>query len=204
MDQFFNSRSPGVNVNHRYTREKPGAVFAVNCYLSQRFAEFNAPITRIENTKNNNLARRDRGKQFADGLRGELDVRGLARLLSDHVNRERDPRENPILAAWGYSICNHGTRRQDTYPHEDLPWGTVSAEILQPSRKMFWYAYGWPCGGKPEFGDQIFQEKSWGKFVGFGFADGEPREPTTALTTVDGEITPAGLRWRADGQGATR
>ena len=77
----------------------------------------------------------------------------------------------------------------------------MSAEILQPSKKTFWYAYGWPCGGQPEHGDQIFQEKSWGKFVGFGFVDGDPGERITALSTVEGEITPAGSRWRTDQQG---
>lgn len=194
----------GINVNHRYSREKPGAVFAVNCYLSQRLTGYNAPQTRIENTKNNNRARRERGTQLANQLRGELDVHTLARILSDHANRERDPLENPILNAWGYSICNHGTRSKDTYPHEDLPWGTVSAEILQPSGQVFWYAYGWPCGEQPQYGDQILQEKSWGKFVPFGFTQSDRAgRQTTALTTTDGEITPGGLQWRTDQQGVT-
>ena len=185
----------GVNVNHHYTRNNPGMVFAVNCYLSQKLINYNAPHTVIENTRNNNLARRERGKQMALELRGNLDVTGLARILSDHSNRERDPMDNPILEAWGYSICNHGTRHQETYPHENLPWGTVSAEIMQPSQKLFWFAYGWPCGQQPEFGDQIHQEKSWGKFVPFGFdsADGG-KGKITLLATVDGELTPAGLR----------
>lgn len=65
----------------------------------------------------------------------------------------------------GYSICNHGTRHQETYPHEDLPWGTVSAEIMQPAQRLFWYAYGWPCGERPKYGDQIYQDRSWGSFL---------------------------------------
>lgn len=184
----------GVNVNHHYTRKNPGMVFAVNCYLSQKLIDRNAPQTVIENTRNNNLARRERGKQMAQELRGKLDVTGLARILSDHSNRERDPMDNPILEAWGYSICNHGTRHQDTYPHENLPWGTVSAEIMQPSKKLFWFAYGWPCGQQPEFGDQIHQEKSWGKFIPFGFNLPEGgNNKNTVLATVDGDLTPAGL-----------
>ncbi|MFC1835906.1 carcinine hydrolase/isopenicillin-N N-acyltransferase family protein [Thermodesulfobacteriota bacterium] len=183
----------GVSVNHHYSRQNPGMVFAVNCYLSQKLVNNNAPNSVIENTKNNNPARRDRGKQLAQEFRGNLNVESLARILSDHGNRERDPMANPLLEAWGYSICNHGTRRQETYPPEDLPWGTVSAEIMQPSERLLWYAYGWPCGEQPEYGDQIYQEKSWGKFIPFGFvAGGVETAEITALATVDGEITPAG------------
>ncbi len=185
----------GVNVNHHYSQQNPGMVFAVNCYLSEKLVSYNAPNSIIENTQNNNLARRERGKQLARELQGKLDVASLARILSDHANRERDPMDNPLLPAWGYSICNHGTRHRDTYPHEDLPWGTVSAEIMQPSQRLFWYAYGWPCGQRPEYGDQIYQDRSWGKFVPFGFgaSDGEDEE-ITMLATFEGEITPAGLQ----------
>lgn len=190
----------GVNVNHHYSREKPGMVFAVNCYLSQGLVNYNAPNSVIENLRNNNLARRERGQQVAGELQGKLDVPMLARILSDHENRERDPMDNPLLEAWGYSICNHGTRRQNSYPHENLPWGTVSAEIMQPSEKLFWYAYGWPCGQHPEYGDQIYQEKSWGRFIPFGFTVNNGDEPeVTVLATVDGVITPAGSRSSAMG-----
>lgn len=188
----------GVNVNHHYSRQNPGAVFAVNCYLSSRLVEYNQPNSVIEDTQNNNLARRERGKELAEAWHGTLDVAALARILSDHANGDRDPMDNPLLEAWGYSICNHGTRSQDTYPHEELPWGTVSAEIMQPSDNVLWYAYGWPCGGKPEYGDQIYQERSWGKFVPFGFdASGDTDEETTLLATREGEILPAGLRSQA-------
>ena len=182
----------GVNVNHHYSRQNPGMVFAVNCYLSKKLVNFNAPDSVIENTLNNNMARRERGKQLARELQGRLDVASLARILSDHANRERDPEDNPLLPAWGYSICNHGTRHQETYPHEDLPWGTVSAEIMQPSQRLFWYAYGWPCGEQPEYGDQIYQDRSWGRFVPFSFGTAEDGE-ITVIATLDGEITPAGL-----------
>lgn len=184
----------GVAVNHHYSSRNPGAVFAVNCYLSKTLVNYNAPHTLINDTQNNNKARRDRGKQLASEFKGELDVGTMARLLSDHKNRDRDPMTNPILEAWGYSICNHGTRKSETYPHEDLPWGTVSAEIMQPSQKLFWYAHGWPCGQKPEYGDQIFQENSWGKFVAFGFRNGNFKEEITSLTTPEGKITVEGLK----------
>jgi Acyl-coenzyme A:6-aminopenicillanic acid acyl-transferase len=184
--------SYGTSVYHHYTKENPGAVFAVNCYLSQSLVNYNAPHTHITDTDNNNLARRERGQELAGQMKGELDVEALIRILSDHKNSERDPMKNPILEAWGYSICNHGTRKSNEYPHEDLPWGTVSAEILQPSKKQLWYAYGWPCGQKPEYGDQIFQEHSWGQFIPFGFTGKNPNEEVTLLTTPDGKITPEG------------
>jgi len=183
----------GINVNHHFSRQNPGMVFAVNCYLSQKLVNFNTPDSVIGNTRNNNMARRERGKQLARELQGRLDVPAFARILSDHANRERDPMDNPLLPAWGYSICNHGTRHQETYPHEDLPWGTVSAEIMQPSQRLFWYAYGWPCGEQSEYGDQIYQGRSWGRFVPFGFCADEDEE-MTVFATLDGEITSAGLK----------
>jgi len=176
----------GVALNDHYSSAKPGVVLAVNCYLSQTLVHYNAPHTVITNEANNNQARRNRGKELAESFEGELDVPHLMELLSDHANRDRDPMKNPILPAWGYSICNHGTRRKETYPHEDLPWGTVSAEILQPAKRLFWYAYGWPCGQAPEYGDQILQENSWGRFVAFGFK--EAKQGVTPLTTPTGEV----------------
>ncbi len=183
----------GVALNYHYSKKEPGVVFAVNCYLSQALVNYNAPHTLITNKDNNNMARRERGKKLAETFKGELDVEHLMELLKDHANRERDPLKNPILSAWGYSICNHGTRRKETYPHEDLPWGTVSAEILQPSKKLFWYAYGWPCGQAPEYGDQILQENSWGKFIAFGFKEGGRSKEGTLLTTPSGALTPEGV-----------
>ena len=89
-------------------------VFAVNCYLSQPLVRYNTPDAVIENRQNNNAARRERGKELAKQHEGEIDVRAVARILSDHSNRRRDPRDNPLLPGWGYSICNHGTRGKDT------------------------------------------------------------------------------------------
>jgi hypothetical protein len=190
----------GINVNEHYSQQNPGMVFAVNCYLSQKLVSHNIPKSVIGNRENNNQTRRERGKHMARELKGTVDVAALARILSDHAHRDRDPLDNPLLEAWGYSICNHGTRHQDTYPHESLPWGTVSAEIMQPSQKLFWYAYGWPCGQKPEYGDQIYQEKSWGKFRPFGFLRSSSKEEITVLVTTEGEITAAGSQSQSDQQ----
>ena len=184
----------GVAVHRHFSRETPGMVFAVNCYQSTQLCGRNQPAAQLDHRANNNGARRERGMALAGD--GPLDVAAIARVLSDHANRERDPTANPIVGVWGYSICNHGTRGEDTPPEGDLPWGTVSAEILQPSGPALWYAYGWPCGEAPEHGDQRFQERSWGKFVPFGIADA-PGESVYA--TAEGDVTPAGEGARRDG-----
>ena len=188
----------GVEVHRHYTRRDPGIVLAVNCYLSDRLGEHGDPKAPLTNRSNNNSARHRRGRELTREPQGHLDAKGLASILSDHMNRERDPRDNPLLDGWGYSICNHGTRRTDSYPHEDLPWGTVSSEILHPAAGVLWYAYGWPCGQEPEFGDQLFQEKSWGRFVPFRLNQEEDEsEAVTVLVTAEGEITTAGEQHQA-------
>ncbi|MGE0529040.1 MAG: hypothetical protein AB7P49_18425, partial [Bdellovibrionales bacterium] len=191
----------GVNVYRHFSRQKPGMVFAVNCYLSSQQLANNASNAGLDNKENNNLPRRERGQLLASKSEGHLDVSALAHILSDHGNRERNPMENPLLEGWGYSICNHGTRGQDTYPPESLPWGTVSAEILQPKARTLWYAYGWPCGQKPEFGDQIYQDKSWGKFIPFAILPkGCEMEGTKKLVSAEGEITEEGLRCKGESE----
>lgn len=187
--------SYGVVVNERYSSKNPGVALAVNCYLSQSLIQYNAPHTLVTDKENNNITRYNQGKSLANSFLGEIDVAALKTLLSDHVNGDRNPMDNPMLEAWGYSICNHGTRKKESFLKENLPWGTVSAEILQPARKKLWYAYGWPCGQKPEYGDQIFQENSWGKFAPFGFSGENTTEESGRLTTPTGEITPLGQRY---------
>lgn len=184
----------GVNVNQHFSRDNPGCVFSVNCYVSDALEKYNAPHTALSDGTNNNLKRLKRGQELVGKLAVKIDVHVLAAILSDHANRELDPMSNPILEGWGFSICNHGTRSKDDYPHEDLPWGTVSSEIMQPSTGLFWYAYGWPCGGRPEYGDQIYQENSWGKYLPFSLNDSETKHSAVPLTTVEGVITAAGAR----------
>ena len=188
----------GIEVLHRYSRSDPGIVISINCYQSQVLKKYNKPDSRLTNLENNNGARLERGKQLAEQYKGKFDVAILVEVLSDHNNRERDPLENPILPAWGYSICNHGTRSRADYPIEDLPWGTVSAEISEPSTSRFWYAYGWTCGEQPEYGDQIFQHKSWGRFLPFALPENlafDEGEQVELLSTVEGDVTAAGARY---------
>lgn len=188
----------GISVLHRFSSKEPGCVMAVNCYQTPEFIRYNDPVTQLENTNNNNAARYNRGKMLADFHKGKFDLGMLIEVLSDHSNRNRNPIENPVLPGWGYSICNHGTRRKADYPSEDLPWGTVSSEIIQPSARTFWYTYGWPCGSKPEYGDQIFQERSWGRYLPFDVRlVSKNSEEVQRLTTNDGLLTSDGVKYLA-------
>lgn len=178
----------GVEVINHYSKERSGAVFAVNCYQSKKSISFNDPKAAADNPINNNGGRLKRGQELCEKWKGKIDIDKIAQILSDHANRERDPQTNPLLEAWGFSICNHGTRRQSDTSAQSLPWGTVSAEILQPSTKTLHYCYGWPCGEKPKFGDQLYQENSWGAFRPF---------------TIGDDVPPAHMKIMTDTQGAT-
>ena len=174
----------GVEVVQQYSKEKPGALFAVNCYQSSSKRPYNHPLAAADNSINNNGTRLQRGKELCEKWKGEIDVGVLAKILSDHANRERDPMTNPLLEAWGFSICNHGTRKSHDATTQPLPWGTVSAEILEPSTKTLFYCYGWPCGEKPECGDQLYQEQSWGAF--HPFTIDQEASQQKVLTTPEG------------------
>lgn len=188
--------SYGISVFAQHSQENPGAVLAVNCYRTPRFISKNSEVTRMENKQNNNLTRYTRGLQALESLKGQFTVEKVIELLSDHVNREIDPLQNPVLPGWGYSICNHGTRGKDDYPEEDLPWGTVSAEIMHPAENRFWYTYGWSCGGPKEYGDQLFQENTWRRFLPFSILASSPSAPGTfRLTTNDGYLTANGIHY---------
>jgi Acyl-coenzyme A:6-aminopenicillanic acid acyl-transferase len=178
----------GVEVLHEYNKERPGAIFAVNCYQSKRKIKYNDPAAGVENSINNNGARLQRGYELCERWKGKLDIDKIAQILSDHANRERDPITNPLLEAWGFSICNHGTRQNNDRNNQQFPWGTVSAEILQPLSNILFYCYGWPCGEKPEFKDQLYQENSWGVFHPFTIAKDVLPNQKKILTTVKGKL----------------
>jgi hypothetical protein len=106
-------------------------------------------------------------------------------MLSDHAHRERFAGENPWIPGHGYSICNHGSLHKKTLDAKTPAWGSVSAEIIDPVAGIFWYAYGWPCGERPAYDDQLLQERSWGRFLGFPIA----HLPAGDYTTLTGELT---------------
>jgi hypothetical protein len=111
-------------------------------------------------------------------------------VLCDHGHRERLAAENTLVPGHGFSVCNHGSLRRTVFDPTAPPWGSVSAEIIDPVDGIFWYTYGWPCGEAPEYGDQMLQERSWGNFVGFPL-DGLPAGEYTTLT---GDLTPLAMR----------
>lgn len=71
----------------------------------------------------------------------------IKKVLTSHVFRQEEE------DSWGHSSCNHGRL-----------FGTVSSEIINPIEKVFSYNFGWPCGEKKTYPEQLFQEKSWGFF----------------------------------------
>jgi hypothetical protein len=80
--------------------------------------------------------------------------------------------------------------RKPAFDPKEPAWGSVSAEIIDPVGGIFWYAFGWPCGEAPEYGDQYLQHRSWGQFVSFPLKDlGEGD-----YTTLAGEFTPLACR----------
>ena len=190
----------GVAVLQRFSREKPGMVVAVNCHQCAELVGFNLPEAQLSYKGNNNGHRWQRGWQLAAKYRGSIDVDVMAVILSDHAHIEEDCSANPVIPWWGHSICNHGTCSNEKYDSGSPCWGTVSAEILQPSSRLLHYAYGWPCGHKPSFADQLYQEASWGCFRAFSV----PKQPerqgpqehvqqrVVPCTTVEGSITEAG------------
>jgi len=192
----------GVVVHRRCSKEEPGVVVAVNCYQSGQLRCFNREDAQLEHEANNNGVRLRRGRELGDGWRGRLSVRGLAEILSDHRSDDRDCASNPLIPFWGHSICNHGTCGRPCYDPRSPPWGTVSAEIMQPESRAFHYCYGWPCGASPMRGDQLLQDGSWGRFEPFVFprymvsageAGGDKKEAgVVQYTSVDGSLTPDG------------
>jgi len=184
----------GCVLHRQYSKDKPGIVMAVNCFQCN-LSEFNTAEAGLSHQGSNNGARLERGWELAELHKGHIDVDVLASILSDHQNRIRDCSQNALIQWWGYSICNHGTCSRIDYDAAQPPWGTVSAEILQPSLRTLHYCYGWPCGEKVEFRDQLFQSRSWGCFVGFSLTrvlDQELEAPAFSCTTIDGSVTEMG------------
>ena len=186
----------GVAVLQRYSRDSPGIVVAVNCHQCPELVDFNLPEAKLSHQSNNNGRRLQRGWQLAARYRGSIDVDVMAAILSDHANIKEDCSTNPVIPWWGHSICNHGTCSAEKYDSSSPCWGTVSAEIMQPSSRLLHYAYGWPCGHQPAFQDQLYQEGSWGCFRAFQVprprAGRDSKEEVVQCTTVEGTITNMG------------
>ena len=178
-----------INVTERLSAHPGGAVVNVNCWVGMQ-AEEGDPLVALDNPKVPNQSRYQRAKELLGGHDGRIDLSTMARLLSDHAHKERFAGENPWIPGHGYSICNHGSLHGTAFDPAKPAWGTVSAEIIDPSGGVFWYTYGWPCGEAPEHGDQLLQERAWGTFLGFPIA----ALPTGDYTTLTGELSPLAIR----------
>jgi acyl-CoA:6-aminopenicillanic acid acyl transferase len=178
-----------VNVAERLSAHPGGTAVNVNCWVGMQ-AEHGDPLCALDNPRVPNQSRYQRAKELLRAQGGPIDLAVMARLLSDHANRERFAGENPWIPGHGYSICNHGSLHGATLDPAKPAWGTVSAEIIDPTGGVFWYTYGWPCGEAPAHGDQLLQERAWGIFLGFPIAD----LPAGEYTTLTGELTPLAVR----------
>lgn len=71
----------------------------------------------------------------------------IIKVLTSHNSRLKEE------SLWGHSPCNHG-----------LGFGTVSSEIIDPLNGIFYFNFGWPCGEQQCNSEQLYQDKSWGKY----------------------------------------
>ncbi|TRZ51705.1 hypothetical protein D4S03_04645 [bacterium] len=172
-------------VRERYSLQEGGTASNVNCWITMQEEEGD-PLVSLNNPAVPNQARYYRAKELLASLDGRIDLTAMRQVLTDHVNRERFAGENPWIPGHGYSICNHGSLRTTHFEREKAGCGSVSAEILDPTAGVFWYAYGWPCGEPPQYGDELLQERSWGTFIGFPLSE----LPEGEYTTLSGELTP--------------
>lgn len=125
--------------------------------------------------------RHDRVDRLLTEAVGGIDVAALIGICRDHAGAD-----SPEI---GYSICAHG------HPSQGAIWfGTVGSEVIDPTARVLWYCYGWPCGRAPDHPErQPFQEFSWGAYLPFALADLEPGE----YVTTAGRPTPLALRYLA-------
>ena len=126
------------------------------------------------------MVRLRRIEELGTARLGQIDIAYLAECYADHAT----------LAETGWAICGHGHEG----PQQGVRLGTVSAEIMAPAERTMHYCYGWPCGGAVDYpGEQLYQDRSWGRFEAFCVDDLEPGE----YVTVDGRRTPLANRCRA-------
>ncbi|MCH8110197.1 MAG: hypothetical protein IIB15_08710 [Chloroflexi bacterium] len=163
------------------TRTSDGWIGRSNHWVSPRMTQ----IAQAPNTGDSTMVRFDRISALMDEGAGRVDPAFLASCFSDHATLEET----------GWSICAHGHKK---YPGSNGRGGTVSSEIIQPSKGVMHYCYGWPCGGSVDYPDeQVYQDRSWGQYLSFRLEDLEPGE----YVTVDGRLTPLAVRYLAQGNG---
>ena len=178
-----------MEITDRLTLQNGGAVTNVNCWTAIHATEGD-PACSLDVPTAPNGSRHERAQTRLREVDRRVNLEAMKAILRDHGHKERFAAENTMLRGHGFSICNHGSLRKSSFDVNDPAWGSVSAEIIDPIAGVFWYAYGWPCGEDPEYGDQLLQECSWGTFLGFPVA----ALPEGAYTTLTGELTSLAVR----------
>ncbi len=178
-----------VTVSRRLGRDPGGTGVNVNCWMAMQ-DEDGDPKAGLGVATAPNLTRYSRATERLGLVDGRIGLGEMKDVLCDHGHKERFAGENTLVPGHGFSICNHGSMDGRVFDPAAPAWGSVSAEIIDPVNSIFWYAYGWPCGEAPQFGDQMLQERSWGTFVGFRLKD----LPAGQYTTLTGELTPLAIR----------
>ena len=154
-----------------------GWIGRTNHWISQHMIN----ISRKPHVSDSTIVRFERIFNLMSERNGKIDITFLESCFSDHST----------LTDTGWSICAHGHTKN---PNRDGRGGTVSSEIILPSKGVMNYCYGWPCGGIVDYpDDQVYQDKSWGKYLSFELEKMEPGE----YVTVDGRLTPLAISYFA-------
>ncbi|MBI4640521.1 MAG: hypothetical protein HY731_07495 [Candidatus Tectomicrobia bacterium] len=161
---------------HVETLTDDGVIGRSNHWISETMAEIGNAFDENASTK----IRWRRAEQLLHEGQSKIDVHSLRKVLSDHEGRE----------TFGHSICQHGVEGNG----ELRGGGSVSSEIIEPTRLLFWYAYGWPCGETPHSPErQLYQDRSWGVYLPFSLSDLEDGE----YVTIDGRLTPLAIKMQS-------
>ena len=159
------------------TRISDGWIGRTNHWISEKMAKISHAPKETDSTQ----VRYARILALMNERDCKVDLDFLASCFSDHAT----------LNKTGWSICAHGHTRN---PNHDGRGGTVSSEIIIPSKGVMNYCYGWPCGGTVDYPqDQVYQDRSWGKYLSFEFEKMDPGE----YVTVDGRLTPLAISYFA-------
>ena len=159
------------------TRITDGWIGRTNHWISERMSK----IGQIPQVTDSTEVRFERILTLMNERKSKVDSSFLEACFRDHST----------LNDTGWSICAHGHTRN---PNREGRGGTVSSEIILPSKGVMNYCYGWPCGGNVDYPeDQVYQDRSWGKYLSFDLEKLDAGE----YVTVDGRLTPLAICYLA-------
>ena len=159
------------------TRITDGWIGRTNHWISERMSK----IGQIPQVTDSTEVRFERILTLMNERKNKVDLSFLEACFRDHST----------LNDTGWSICAHGHTRN---PNREGRGGTVSSEIILPSKGVMNYCYGWPCGGNVDYPeDQVYQDRSWGKYLSFDLEKLDAGE----YVTVDGRLTPLAICYLA-------